>query len=45
MQLQYGLVRIDGAKNPKGTNPNEMIELVEEETKGKRGPVEVSLVT
>jgi hypothetical protein len=30
MQLQYGLVRIDGAKDPRGTNPDEMIELVEE---------------
>ena len=30
MQLQYGLVRIDGAKEARGTNPIEMNELIEE---------------
>lgn len=30
MQLQHGLVRIEGAKDPRGTNPNEMNEFIKE---------------
>ncbi len=29
MPLQYGLVRIDGAKDPRGANADEMIELMD----------------
>ncbi len=36
MQLQHGLVRIDRAKEARGTNPIEMNELIEE-NKGKMG--------
>ena len=37
MQLQYGLVRIDGSWEARGTNLVEMTELIEEKMKYKQG--------
>ena len=36
MQLQYGLVRIDGAKEARGTNPIEMTGLIVDKMSGRQ---------
>ena len=36
MQLQYGLGRIDGAKEARGTNPIEMTELIVYQMSGRQ---------